>query len=74
MTSRKNTVAAPLLAWARFHGCDVEYAKGHYKVTYRGRLVGTCSSTPSDHRSAKNSRSFLKRRLAQVKAQLKEAK
>lgn len=38
------------------------YCKGHWKVYYQGKFIGTVCSTPSDWRSWKNDIATLKRR------------
>jgi hypothetical protein len=57
-----------VIEWARRLGCRVALAKsGHYRVTYRGRLVGTISGTPSDRRSLLNDKSLIRRNLRALK-------
>lgn len=68
MTSKRTAGVASLIAWAKFHGCEVKISRtGHYRVTWRGVLVGSFAKTPGDRRSQKNSRAFLQRRLKQIK-------
>lgn len=63
-----SSLSRPVVEWARRLGCEVVRARsGHYRVTYRGRFVGTISSTPSDKRSPLNDKSAIRRRLKAIK-------
>jgi hypothetical protein len=53
--------------WARQQGCDVQLSRGHWRITYQGRLVGAIASSPGDPRAVLNARSFLRRNLAKIK-------
>lgn len=49
-------------------GCKVSRSGGgHFKVTYRGRLVGTICATPSDKRSPLNDKTFINRNIKKLK-------
>ena len=56
-----------VLDWAEAEGCEIGLRGGHYRITYRGRLVGAVAQSPSDHRSILNAKSFLRRNLARLK-------
>jgi hypothetical protein len=57
-----------VVEWARRLGCEVTRARsGHWKVTYRGRLVGTISSTPSDKRTPLNDKAHIRRNIRKLK-------
>ena len=56
-----------VLDWAEQQGCEVELRGGHYRVTYKGRLLGAVASSPSDSRSILNAKSFIRRNLGRLK-------
>lgn len=44
------------------HGCEIRRTRrGHFLVSFDGRVVGGLPGTPSDHRSLPNSRAQLRR-------------
>ena len=53
--------------WARDEGYDVVLSRGHYRITYAGRLVGAIASSPSDPRAYLNAKAFIRRNLAKIK-------
>lgn len=64
----RRTAADPVLQWAREQGCETTpTARGHYRVTYQGRFVGTVASTPSDQRSMLNAKSFIRRNVNKIR-------
>lgn len=64
----RKSPATPLLAWAREQGCDITQNRSdqHWRVTYKGRYVGTIALTPSDHRSMLNAKSLMRRNIAKI--------
>ena len=62
----KNSAAKPVVAWARDLGCEVRQHKSHWRVTYRGRSVGSIPSTPSDPRSMLNVKTFIRRNVRKL--------
>jgi hypothetical protein len=69
--SRSRPAAADMkrlvIDWATTQGCQAECRKGHWRITYQGRLVGTIASTPSDSHSILNAKAFIRRNLARIK-------
>ena len=47
-------------------GVEVERGSKHYVVRLNGRVVGTVTGTPSDHRAVKNARANLRRNGVRV--------
>lgn len=64
----KNSAAKPVVAWARELGCDVAQHKSHWRVTFRGRFVGTIPSTPSDVHSMHNAKTLIRRNVRNLEA------
>lgn len=58
----------PVVELALWAGCEVTLARsGHYRVTYRGRFVGTIGASPSDHGAALNAKTFIRRNINRLK-------
>lgn len=60
-TNRMPTDSRELLKRARKLGCEVIPGGKHLKISYRGRVVATIASTPSDGRTVMNTAHDLRR-------------